>query len=943
MTSQRLTVSVLLLLPAFLRPVHADWVDVYQQSFDDLPPGTLTGSKLLPEWQRGSASGTVFDGNTDLAKRFLIAQHSWSSFNQGPIFKLDLSATPHDRVRVSFDLYTFGDWRGLQKETGGPQHRLMFFDNHAKPGFSFDTNFATNSAFQQSWPDRNPATNPAGKGAQPFESDATGRFRNGHRWPVSFEYPSATALLRFTILCGAAAGSGQPMPPFGVDNVRVSVRSTAPVIVPADRPEEIRLASSLPRRNSDVAIDFSIEQPGRVSLGIFERNSDRLIRTLLVGDRLKAGKRSIAWDGLDNRGRPAAAGQYEWRLLTSPGLTARYVTTIGINPPGGENPSPRHSWVGDHMGAGTVDVDETGIYVGPPITEGMMMLVKVAADRSQVEWTRPQFYQGGRLTKVATSGQRVFMLQPTGKLRRLNRDTGRVEAEWDMNRNGIAPSDLDADGRNLVIVDPEQSSVRWLSPDNGQTLSKSKLPGVTSVVTTSSDQSGAVIAATDRKLFRLAPRAAPQHITELNGTITAIDFDPARSELWVVLDGHKVVRLDRQFKVAQVYSEQPREFGPFDPTRFAGVFDIAADHQGGFLIAEPGHAPRRVAHVNRDGSIRDQWFGGMSFYVGGTFDPADPSLLYGIAPEGSVNVYRIDFDTGSWAIEETYATGRLGDSLFPNSGSFRAIRRNGQTYLYHRVVPAVLRLDPKLKRAVPVAIAGRVINRGRTFFQFAGTGQDGYPQPWVTAAEHHGFSNLKQAPPLYSWADSDGDGQFDPDEFRFYADAAHSLSFHNPGDFLSNGDYVGAAGTNKPYALVRLPVAGWEGPNGNAPRWDFSKATAAGDIIADSYGYGSPRCVSVGPDDSVSVTYQAGIMIREHGQYEGGGWPEASQKGSRVLGFDHRLRPQFAVGRQSKLAADANSGVLYYPMQTTFGPNGSIIVNDQTRQSAQVWSNDGLY
>jgi hypothetical protein len=333
----------------------------------------------------------------------------------------------------------------------------------------------------------------------------------------------------------------------------------------------------------------------------------------------------------------------------------------------------------------------------------------------------------------------------------------------------------------------------------------------------------------------------------------------------------------------------------------------------------------------------------MSFYVGGTFDPVDPSLFYGIAPEGFVNVYRIDFDSGSWTIDASYATGRLGDSLFPNATAFRAIRRSGQTFLYHRVVPAVLRLDPKQRKAIPVAIAGRVLNHGRTFFQFGGSGRDGYPSPWVAAAEHHGFRDLKQAPGLFSWADANGDGEFDPDEFRFYADAPHSISFHNPGDFLSNGDYVGAAGTNQPHALVRLPVSGWEGPKHNAPRWDWSRISSAGEIIADSHGYGSPRCVSVGPKDAVSVAYQAGIMIREHGQYEGGGWPEASQKGSRVLGFDHRLRPQFVVGRQSKVHRAANSGVLYYPMQTTFGPNGSIIVNDQTRQSAQVWSNDGLY
>jgi hypothetical protein len=252
-------------------------------------------------------------------------------------------------------------------------------------------------------------------------------------------------------------------------------------------------------------------------------------------------------------------------------------------------------------------------------------------------------------------------------------------------------------------------------------------------------------------------------------------------------------------------------------------------------------------------------------------------------------------------------------------------------------------LDPQLRRAVPVAIAGRAINQGRTFFQFAGSGRDGYPKPWVAAAEHYGYNDLSEVPQLYSWADTDGDGRFDPAEFRFYPDAKHSISFHNPGDFASNGDYFGTGRTNQPHAMVRLPVVGWEGPEKAAPRWDWSKVEAAGEIIADSFGYGSPRGLSVAFDESVAVAYQAGIMIREHGQYEGGGWPESALRGSRILGFNAELQPTFAVGRQSKNAAEANTGVLYYPMQTTTGPDNSVVVNDQTKQPAQVWTRDGLY
>ena len=331
----------------------------------------------------------------------------------------------------------------------------------------------------------------------------------------------------------------------------------------------------------------------------------------------------------------------------------------------------------------------------------------------------------------------------------------------------------------------------------------------------------------------------------------------------------------------------------------------------------------------------------MSFYIGGSFDPDDSTRLIGIAPEGSVNIYKIDYVKGTWDIEACYETGRLGDSMFPFTGSFRAVRRDGELYLYHREIPSVVRLDPRLRRAIPVAIAGTVRNRGRSMIQFAGSGRDGYPKPWVTAAEHHGFKDLTKTPKFYSWADSDGDGSFDPQEFEFYPNVTRGP--RGQGDFLPSCDFLGKEEMNKPNALVRLPVARWEGPNKAAPRWDLRKQQALGPITADSHGFGSVRSICVASNESISATYQAGVMIREHGQYEGGGWPECAVKASRLLRFNADFHPKFTVGRQSKVATDASQGALYYPMHVADGPNNSVVLNDQTKQPAQVWTDDGLY
>ena len=701
-----------------------------------------------------------------------------------------------------------------------------------------------------------------------------------------------------------------------------------------------RAATGIPPA-APASIEFTLSKAGRVSLAVYQPKTGQQLRELLRAELFEAGKHRVAWDGLDHRGKPVAPGNYEWRLVQPGGFKARYITTLGINPPGGEHPEPRRSWVGDHVGAGLVDVDATGVYVGSPLTEGMMMLLKAGVAMDKVLWRREQFYQGGRLTDVIAAGRWVFMVHPNGRVRRLHRDTGAVQAEWMMKWGEHAATGMDARGGHVVLACAPANALRWLDPATGKVTGEAALEGASRVAMLGEGPQALV--ASGKALFEVSPGAKPRRVAMLPGTIVALDHDPVRKETCVVVDGHWILRLDDKGRVAQRYGGAPRPQGPYDPKLFAGVNDVAADLQGGFYVAEPGVAPRRVAHFDRAGNLIGQWFGGQSFYVNAAVDSTDASRLYGLAPEGWVTVYEMNYETGAWSIAETYAVGRLGDSMFPFTGSFRVVRRGGETFLYHRHVPSVVRLDAKLRRAVPVSMAGTVRNSGRSMFQFAGSGREGFPQPWVAAAEHHGFMDLKKAPKLFSWADTDGDGEFDPAEFRFYPKAKGGLSFHNPGDFTSDGHYLGASGVNAPTAMMQLPLEHWEGPSQSAPRWNWDRLTPVGELLADGRGWGSTRCVTVGTSGHVSVAYQAGLMIREHGQYEGGGWPEAGVTGSRALMFDGKLQPMFAVGRQSKSSSEAASGVLYYPMQTLAGPNGELVVNDQTKQPAQAWSRDGLY
>ena len=686
-----------------------------------------------------------------------------------------------------------------------------------------------------------------------------------------------------------------------------------------------------------IEIPFAGAPNTRTSLGIYEPTSGQLIRTLSNAEPGPSEENPIIWDGLDFRGRPVDAGTYEWRSLTAPGFQARYITTLGINPPGGPHPIPRYSWVGDHNGAGIVDVDDSGVYVGSPITEGHMMVMKFDPTMTRPLWRREQFYEGGRLTQIASNGTNLFTLHPTGKLRRLHPDNGAVEAVWDTRWDDAIAVDMVALAKEVVPLYPEKNSLRWLSTSSAMVQHEVAFEAPLRACAVGEES---LYIARENRVYRVSRDGVVKLAFRFDHPIRSMDFDGVRNELWVALETDKILRVDSRGAILQEYGTKPRAEGRFDPQSLSGVVDIAVDLNGHLFVGEPHGGPRRLAWLHRDGSLLDQWFGGMSFYVHGAFAPNDPSRLYGIAPEGSTNVYQIDLEDGSWEIVESYRTGLIGDGLFPFSGAFDVVEREGQTFLYHRMIPSVVRLDPE-RGAIPVAIAGTVRNAGRSLIQFSGSGRDGYPKPWVAAAEFHGYTDLGSAPKLFSWADTNGDGAFDPAEFRFYPNADPSLASQSVGDFNLAGDYI--AGGRGRLALRILPLARWEGPDKTAPRWDWDQATFTGAVLADDYGWSSPRGLSVAPNGSIAVAYQAGLMIKEHGQYEGGGWPERALKGARILGFDPHANPTFVVGRQSRESIESSNGTLFYPMTTMPGPHNTVVVNDQTKQAAQVWTHDGLY
>lgn len=129
-------------------------------------------------------------------------------------------------------------------------------------------------------------------------------------------------------------------------------------------------------------------------------------------------------------------------------------------------------------------------------------------------------------------------------------------------------------------------------------------------------------------------------------------------------------------------------------------------------------------------------------------------------------VANLDLDTGAWSITHTYSmpeTG-FGGGLFPLVTSFpvwRVRRYAGTTHLIHESPPALIRVDAPGRRLVPVALASHKYNDTNT------------NSPLLLAAlTAQGHTLDESTSDGYTWSDINGDGELDPDEFRFHSLAA---------------------------------------------------------------------------------------------------------------------------------------------------------------------------
>ncbi|MGA2620809.1 MAG: sugar-binding protein [Thermoguttaceae bacterium] len=525
------------------------------------------------------------------------------------------------------------------------------------------------------------------------------------------------------------------------------------------------------------AVAYELKTDSKVSVAIYDQQG-AIVRQLLMAAPRKAGRNVEEWDGLDDKNKPLPPGQYSWKLLSSQGLKARWITSLGSGLTPGWQIMP-----GNHVGAVNAAVDDDGnVYVMGGCSECVPGMAKITPDG------RPLWYSGDLLEAnndcgCGLAGGKLFTLVGNAKVLALDPATGKglwkATTDWNDPKNEWGPGSevlcLAARGDQVVISHKTKGLVRWINPADGSKLDEAPVPGPQALAL---DGVGNVLVVSGTSVVRLS-RTDKAPRTIISGLVAParLAVDPVGGDVFVAEagDSRQIKRFAADGKLLAAYGRKGgRLFGKYEPQDFRGVTGITTDRDGGFVVIEGAAAPRRVAFFDTDGKHRCEWHGGVHYANGGAGDPDDPSIAWYHSGSGEVLKAKIDFVGKTYKVLETYKLIGIGNGIIGSGNSmdsFLVRRFNGRTYLVNvNVEPRMVLVDDAQRRLVPV-----VSSKYFLAHDFANPAYT--PRPFIEAyyggavPANSKYGDVKDAAKREAvmWTDLNGDGMPQQGEMVFSA------------------------------------------------------------------------------------------------------------------------------------------------------------------------------
>lgn len=609
-----------------------------------------------------------------------------------------------------------------------------------------------------------------------------------------------------------------------------------------------------------VPIEVTLDAPMKVSLNIVGEKGE-VLRELTGGESRPAGKNIWHWDGLDQWGNPLSPGSYHWAAYLSPGLKARWIGTVGLS---GEPPYPtedgKGGWGGDHGDPVDVAADSTGLYFLWMWAEEGCALVKTDFT-GRVIWRKTPFVGGGfgPFYNLAANGKYVYFTfgRERSELGRLDAASGKLlrwpeqtmlpvaqgkPAQGKGDETPFEPSSacgLAANDREVFVSAGAENKIRVFDAETGVALREWVCASPRGVAL---DPKGNLFAVS-------APEGGPGRVLEFQkgqGEGKAVVEKGLLAPWDVAVDGGGQLHVtdcgaSQQVKVFSGEGKLLRSLGQPGGRPWAGKYDtssfrnpsgVAADSQGGILVAESS-LPKPISRLSaKDGALIHRWFGGTSYGPTNIPDPEDPRVnYYSISSDPKVSVgggfarARIP-DEGGSGMPDAYWN--LPDAGLPAAG---------------------LMLDTMNDPELVVASNGIKYMVGDTSAERQCHGICQVKGDSLLPVAHARVLDEKKGKRgIEFWSDRNGDHQVQPEELQILetvGGAKIAAPATTTGSLWMdrNGDLYFTTQANR---ILKVPSTGFD-PQG-VPHWDLAKANDAVRPVLPALG------------DKMSTSWREGLL-----------------------------------------------------------------------------------
>ena len=592
------------------------------------------------------------------------------------------------------------------------------------------------------------------------------------------------------------------------------------------------------RPNPPIPVHFSLATSGNVSLVIDDAQGNR-VRNLVSDTYFPAGSNTVWWDGTDDLGRDPDAAQHGVYLIPTHFVAPGHYQVRGIyhqpidlhyefsvyssGHPVWDTPDGTGGWLTNHTPASSalfVPADKAPggkplVYLGSWISEGGSGLQAVDLDGNKKwgqgwiggAWTGAQFLArdagphanpdiyayvasvfgdnkgtGEALTKAFI---RLASLTNHGDKAVLNynfdlgekpKSLTEAGALWKQEMGGLAV-------RNNVAVISFflLNKLLFVDATNGKILGETSLDSPRGLAF---DPQGNLLVLSGKRLlrYRLPSEVSPFRPEQLSApqVVVAEGLDDpsgltldATGNIFISDQGNsnqvKVFSSTGKF-VRAIGHPGPSKAGPYDPLHMNSPKGLTVDSNNHLWVAEDDFQPKRVSLWSLDGSLIKAFYGPAEYGGGGNLDPKDKTRFYYHSMQ-----FKLDWKTGSFGIDSVLDRRGKDEILLPRYGTPESVRySNGHRYFDNTYLG-----NP----TNGVSVAMLYLDTGGVIRPVAALGKandwdllksDRFRPVWPPNTDPS--SQQPKDALLFTWSDTNNNGQVDPDEVTFLKAVSGSIT-----------------------------------------------------------------------------------------------------------------------------------------------------------------------